>query len=170
MHWDHAGHWADFPAARFHMQEAEIAYCTGRCMCHEPLRRTYDVEQVTTAVRHVFADRVVFHSGSTEIAPGITLHLVGGHTGGLQILRLPTARGWVVLAGDAAHFWHNIRKRSPFVIVHSVEKMLDGWLLCEKLADGPDHIIPGHDPEVRRRFPKYPGDEETVQLHLPPAD
>ena len=86
------------------------------------------------------------------------------------MLRVPTARGWVVLASDAAHFWHNIRKRSPFVIVHSMEKMIEGWVLCEKLADGPDHIIPGHDPEVLRRFPKYAGDEETVQLHLPPAD
>jgi glyoxylase-like metal-dependent hydrolase (beta-lactamase superfamily II) len=169
MHWDHAGHWYEFPKARFHVQDQEIAYCTGRCMCHEPLRRTFDIEQVTTAVRHVFADRVQFHDGTSEIAPGITLHLVGGHTGGLQIMRVPTARGWVVLASDATHFWHNIRKRSPFVIVYDMGKLLEGYVLCERLADGPDHIIPGHDPEVLRRFPKVPGDAESAQLHLPPA-
>ena len=27
----------------------------------------------------------------------------------------------------------------------------------------------GHDPEVTRRFPKLPGDENTVLLHLPPT-
>jgi hypothetical protein len=169
MHWDHAGHWAEFPKARFHLQDAEMAYCTGRCMCHGPLRLPFDVEQVTTAVRHVFAERVKFHNGTVEIAPGVTLHLVGGHSGGLQVMRVPTARGAVVLASDAAHFWHNIRRRSPFILLHNLEKMIEGWIICEELADGPDHIIPGHDPEVMRRFPKLPGDAQTVQLHLPPV-
>jgi glyoxylase-like metal-dependent hydrolase (beta-lactamase superfamily II) len=170
MHWDHAAHWAEFPQATFHVQEAEMAYCTGRCMCHELLRGTYDIEHVTMAVRHVFMERVRFHQGTSEIAPGVTLHLVGGHSGGMQIVRVPTARGMVVLASDAAHFWQNIRKRSPFKILHNLEKMIEGWLLCEALADGPDHIIPGHDPEVLRRFPKAGSDENTVQLHLPPND
>lgn len=168
MHWDHAGHWAEFPAAKFHVQDSEISYCTGRCMGHELLRRPFDVEHVTMAVRYTFADRLIHHSGTAEIAPGITLHLVGGHSGGLQIMRVPTARGWVVLASDATHFWHNIRKRSPFVLVHNVEKLLDGWVTCEALADGPDHIIPGHDPEVLRRFPKVAGDADTVRVDLAP--
>jgi glyoxylase-like metal-dependent hydrolase (beta-lactamase superfamily II) len=170
MHWDHAGHWAEFPRATFHVQEAEMAYCTGRCMCHELLRRTYDIEQVTTAVRYVFAERVRFHQGVSEIAPGVTLHLVGGHSGGMQIVRVPTARGMVVLASDTTHFWHNIRKRSPFKLLHNLEKMIEAWLVCEALSDGPDHIIPGHDPEVLRRFPKVADDENTVQLHLVPKD
>ncbi len=169
MHWDHAGHWLEFPKARFHLQETEMAFCTGRCMCHEPLRRFFEVEHVQTAVAHVFAERVKFHDGEAEIAPGITLHLVGGHSGGLQIVRVPTARGMVVLASDAAHFWFNIRKRSPFVLVHNLEKMIEGWIRCEELSDGPDHIIPGHDPEVLARFPKVPGQPDTVQVHLPPT-
>ena len=170
MHWDHAGNWGAFPQALFHVQDAEMAYCTGRCMCHEPLRRVVDVEQVTTAVRHVFDERVKFHAGRAEIAPGITLHLVGGHSGGLQIMRIPTARGMVVLASDAAHFWYNIRKRSPFVLVHNLEKMMEGWRLCEELADGDDHVIPGHDPSVLQRFPRLSHDDDIVQLHLEPLN
>jgi len=169
MHWDHAGNWADFPKAKFHLQKEEMAYCTGSCMCHELLRRPFDVEHVTQAVRHVFAERVKFHAGQAEIAPGITLHLVGGHSGGLQIMRVPTARGSVVLASDATHFWANIRRRNPFTLLHNLERMIDGWITCEDLADGPDHIIPGHDPEVLRRFPAVPGDENTVRLDLPPS-
>ena len=168
MHWDHAGHWAEFPSATFHLQDAEMAYCTGRCMCHEILRRPFDVEHVTQAVRATFAAKVSYHAGTAEIAPGISLHLVGGHSGGLQIMRVPTARGWVVLASDATHFWYNIRNRSPFVLVHNVAALLDGYVTCETLADGPDHIIPGHDPEVLRRFPAVDGDPNTVRLDLPP--
>ncbi len=168
MHFDHAGNLGGFPNARFHLQDAEMQYCTGRCMCHEPLRRPFDVEHVMQAVQHVYTERMTFHSGTSELAPGITLHLVGGHSGGLQVMRVPTARGWVVLASDAAHFWYNIRRRSPFVLLHNLEKMLEGWVLCEKLADGPDHIIPGHDPEVTRRFPKHPLDRGAIMVDLPP--
>jgi glyoxylase-like metal-dependent hydrolase (beta-lactamase superfamily II) len=168
MHWDHAGNWAGFPKARFHLQEGEMAYCTGRCMCHEPMRRPFDVEHVTQAVRHVFAERVKFHAGTAEIAPGVTLHLVGGHSGGLQVVRVPTARGWVVLASDAAHYWANIRNRNPFPLLHNLERIIEGWVTCEELADGPDHVIPGHDPLVLQRFRAQPEQSGTVRVDLPP--
>lgn len=168
MHFDHAGNLDGFPNAKFHLQDEEMRYCTGRCMCHEPLRRPFDVEHVQQAVAKVYAERMVFHDGTSELAPGITLHLTGGHSGGLQVMRVPTARGWVVLASDAVHFWYNIRRRSPFILLHNLEKMLEGWVLCEKLADGPDHIIPGHDPEVTRRFPASPLDPGAIRVDLPP--
>jgi glyoxylase-like metal-dependent hydrolase (beta-lactamase superfamily II) len=51
MHFDHAGRIDLFPAATFHIQDAEMAYCTGRCMCHDVLRHPFDVAHVITAVR-----------------------------------------------------------------------------------------------------------------------
>ncbi len=114
LHWDHAGGMPDFPAATFHLQDAEMAFATGRCMCHRWLRFPMDVDDVTYAVRQVYAGRVRFHDGTATIAPGITLHLVGGHSGGMQIVRVPTVRGWVVLASDAVHFNANLRTENPF--------------------------------------------------------
>ena len=168
MHYDHSGNLDLFPRARFHIQDAEMAYCTGRCMCHQVLRLPVEPDDVVAAIRHVFADRMCFHDGTGRIAPGITVHLVGGHSGGLQVVRVPTARGWVVLASDATHFWANIRKRSPFKLVADVTRMLEGYRICEELADGPDHIIPGHDPAVLTRFPALPGEPDIVRLDLPP--
>ena len=75
-----------------------MAFCTGRCMCHRDVRRSFEAADVTAMVERVFQDRVQFHDGDGEIAPGITVHHVGGHTAGLQFLRVKTARGWVVLA------------------------------------------------------------------------
>jgi glyoxylase-like metal-dependent hydrolase (beta-lactamase superfamily II) len=112
---------------------------------------------------------MTFHDGTAEIAPGISVHLIGGHTGGLQIIRVPTARGWVVLAGDATHYWANIRTRNPFPLVVDVARMLEGYKIAESLADGPDHIIPGHDPLVLTRFPRVPGQTDIVRLDLSPA-
>ncbi len=168
LHYDHAGYMDAFPAATFHLQDAEMAFATGRCMCHRVLCIPMEVEDVLTAVRHVFAGRVRFHTGTATIAPGITLHLVGGHSGGLQVVRVPTARGHVVLASDAAHFWANIRTRNPFPLVVDVAAMAEGWRICEELSDGPDHIIPGHDPLVLSRFPTWPGQPDIALLHEPP--
>jgi glyoxylase-like metal-dependent hydrolase (beta-lactamase superfamily II) len=169
MHFDHAGRLDLFPRATFHIQDAEMAYCTGRCMCHSVLRLPFDVDDVIAAVRRVHAGSMQFHDGTAEIAPGITLHLIGGHSGGLQVVRVPTERGWVVLASDATHLWANIRTGNPFPIMADLTRMLEGYRIIESLADGPDHIIPGHDPLVRTRFPSIPGQPDIVRLDLPPT-
>lgn len=170
LHYDHAGNLGRFPQAMFHLQEAELAYATGKFMLHRPLRHAYAVEDVATMVKHVYSDRTVFHDGSSEVLPGITLHHVGGHTAGLQVVRVHTRRGWVVLASDASHYYDNLRLRSPFPIVHDVGAMLEGYRLLEALADGPDHIVPGHDPAVVARFPRVPGlDFDAVRLDPAPA-
>ena len=168
LHYDHAGNLDKFPKARFHVQDTEVAYATGRHMCHAPLRGAFDVEDVVAMVRRVYDGRVVFHNGDAELAPGIELHHLGGHTQGLQVVRVRTARGWVVLASDASHFYANMRGRRPFPIVFHLGDMLAGYERLEALADGPDHIIPGHDPEVLRRYP--PAGPDIVRLDLPPKE
>jgi glyoxylase-like metal-dependent hydrolase (beta-lactamase superfamily II) len=168
MHWDHAGGIDQFPAATFHVQDAEMAYCTGRCMCHAVMRQPFDAEHVVAAVRALYGQRMRFHDGTTELAPGISLHLIGGHSKGIQCIRVRTKRGWVVLAGDTTHLWANLRKRSPFPIVVDMEQMLSGFDTLESLADGPDHIIPGHDPLILKRFPREGGDPDIVRVDLEP--
>jgi len=168
MHWDHAGGIEYFPNATFHLQEEEMAFCTGRCMCSALIRRPFDVEHVSHALRALYADRLQFHAGTAQIAPGLSLHLIGGHTGGLQSVRVHTARGWVVLAGDASHLWKNIRSRNPFPVFVDLHRMIQGWKLIESLAAGPDHVIPGHDPLILTRFPQHEGHAEVVRLDLAP--
>src|SRR5712664_1576515 len=143
LHYDHAGNLDRFPGARFHLQEREMSYATGRCMCFGALRHPFSVEHVTLMVRHVFSERVTFHSGDGEVAPGVTLHRVGGHSDGLQVVRVETARGPVVLASDAAHYYANLQKRSPFPIVYNIGDMAIGWEIVERLAGHPDRFIPG---------------------------
>src|SRR5262249_31099659 len=38
MHYDHAGNEGLFPNATFHLQDREMAFCTGHAMCHPHLR------------------------------------------------------------------------------------------------------------------------------------
>ena len=168
MHYDHAGGIAAFPNARFHVQDDELSYCTGRAMTHGHLAAPFDAENVVQMVRRVFDGRVVFHRGAATLYPGITLHRLPGHTPGLQAVRVDTERGPVVLASDAAHFWANLEREAPFPILVDVPAYLDSLRALRALAPSLDHIIPGHDPAVLRRFPGVPGVVDVARLDLPP--
>lgn len=165
LHWDHAGSMGLFPRARFHVQEEELQFCTGAPMRHHYVRKTYEQQDVLKAVELLHEERLVIHRGAVNLAPGLSLHRVGGHTPGSQVVRVKTKRGFIVLASDSVHLWANIRQRSPFPIVHDVVQMLDAFEAIEELADGQDHVIPGHDPDVASRFPRWRDDPHTFCLH-----
>ena len=160
MHYDHAGALHRFPAATIHVQAAEMAFATGPCMCHEALAHPFTAEHVCEMVRRVYSGRVVFHEGDGAVAPGITVHRIGGHSRGLQAVGVETRVGPVVLASDAAHFYENAEGELPFPIVVDVEDMLRGFETIRRLAS-PGLMVPGHDPLVRARFPEGPAPHVT---------
>lgn len=151
-HYDHAGNTRKLARTTFHLQEREMSYATGREMRHAFCRHAYDADDVCDLVYANFQERVVLHDGAYELRPGITVHWVGGHTRGLQIVRVRTRRGWVVLASDASHYLENLRSRSPFPIVTDVGDMLRGYELIESLAESPDHVVAGHDPSTLQSY------------------
>jgi glyoxylase-like metal-dependent hydrolase (beta-lactamase superfamily II) len=170
LHYDHAGTLDAFPRARFHVQDAESAYATGRCMCHPFLRHPYDVENVVSFVRRLYAGRVAFHDGVSELDPGLTLHKAGGHSAGLQAVRVWTQRGWVVVASDVTHLYANMQRGLPFPAVYNAADMLEGFKLIGRLAESPEHAVPGHDPLVMKFYPPLSPELETiaVRLDVPP--
>lgn len=171
LHYDHAGGLNDFANARFHLQDREASYATGRCMCHDYLRHPFDVEDVVSYVRHLYAGRISFHDPVSELAPGLTLHRVGGHSAGLQVVRVFTKRGWVVVASDASHLYANMEGGKPFPAVYNVGELLEGYKTIYRLAESPDHVIPGHDPLVMKLYPQVSDDLNgiAVRLDVPPA-
>jgi glyoxylase-like metal-dependent hydrolase (beta-lactamase superfamily II) len=154
LHYDHAGTLDAFPKARFHLQAAEMAYATGPCMCHPHIQFPFTADHVCAMVRHVYSGRVEFHDGDAEVAPGITVHRTGGHSRGLQCVRVATATGPVVLASDASHFYENFEKGKVFPITVDIADVLAGYKRLLKLAASPRHVVPGHDPLVLQRYPE----------------
>ena len=157
LHWDHAGNYDLFPNARYHVQDTEMAYATGRCMCHQMLRIPFSESDVLAMVRKVFAYRVDFHDGTEELAPGITVHKVGGHSKGLQCVRVKTKRGYVVVASDSCHLYSHLDEGRVFPITYSVGDTLEGYRTLKKLASSRHHIVPGHDPDVAKIYPGAKG-------------
>lgn len=170
LHYDHAGCLDGFPRACFHVQDNEVSHATGRCMCHHFLRAPYEADDIAGFVRHLYADRVNFHDGVTELADGFSLHRVGGHSPGLQVARVWTKRGWVVIASDASHFYDNMRKGLVFPAVYNIGDLMEGYRTLRRLADSDDHIIPGHDPMVMTLYPPPSPelDGKAVRLDVAP--
>ena len=166
LHYDHVGGWAHFPAARFHLQEKEMAYATGRHMARPAVSAAFTPAHVAALVHQVFAQRVVFHDGDVTLAPGLSLHLLGGHTAGTQVVRVRTAGGWVVLASDASHDYENMEAGRPFPVVHDVGDMLDGYDRLVALAAERSAIVPGHDPLVLERYPAAGPGLEGIAVRL----
>lgn len=166
LHYDHIGTWDDFPRARLHLQEREMHFATGPHMCRPLVRHSFTIEHIEGVVRALYDGRMNFIHGEAEIAPGISLHHVGGHTAGLQVARVWTRRGWLVLASDASHFYENFERVAPYKTVFHVGDMLAGYGKLRELADAPDAIIPGHDPLVMQRYRAPSRELEGIVVRL----
>ena len=145
---------AAFPNARFHLQAAEMAYATGPCMCHDHLRYPFTADHVCEMVRNVYSGRVMFHDGDGEVAPGVTVHKIGGHSRGLQCVRVMTAtrpgrarlRQLALLRefreGQGLPDHHRHRRRA-----RRLRRGSRRWPPRRGMS------CPGHDPLVLQRYP-----------------
>ena len=166
LHYDHAGTLNAFPNAMFHLQPTEMAYATGPCMCHDHLRAPFTADHICDMVRKIYSGKVIFHDGDAQVAPGVTVHAIGGHSLGLQSVRVKTANGHLVVASDASHFYENFLTGKVFPIVVDVAQKLDGFETIKQLASSIDLVVPGHDPLVCDLFPKIAGADETGVFRL----
>jgi len=170
LHYDHAGTLGDFPEACFHLQVDEARHATGPCMCDPQARHAFDVENIVDYVRNLYAGRIKFHQGDQELTPGLSLHAVPGHSAGLQVVRVLTRRGFVVIASDATHFYANMAQDNPFPVLYDEAALKRGYARLIELAPSLDHIVPGHDPAVMRAYPPphVALRGKAVQLDVPP--
>src|SRR6266404_5060769 len=109
--------------------------------------------------------------GRTEPNVADIVHWIGGRfDNGDPSARLgdvfDPARGEVVLASDASHFYANMEQSRPFPIVWSLADMLAGYDRLRSLAASPGHIIPGHDPLVLERYPAPTKELQGIVVRL----
>lgn len=165
LHYDHAGNLDAFPNARFHIQDREMAYGTGRCMCHARMRKPFAVENIVDAVRMLFAGRLCFHDGDAVLADGLSLHLIGGHSRGLQVVRIARPEGVVVVASDALHFAAYLKSSDAFPLFADYPDVLEGYRKLHALAGPGGLIVPGHDPQVLLDYaPENPAHPHTLRI------
>lgn len=168
LHYDHTGHIADYPRARVVLQRREWEFWTGP-LSERGVYAHFRPEADLALLRRLVDDgRVDLVDGDTGIGPGMTAHLVGGHTAGTQVMRVATEDGPVVLASDASHFYANVEEDRPYGAVHHLDEMYAAFDALRMLA-GPDGVVvPGHDPRVRDRHETL-ADDRIVRLRVRPG-
>jgi glyoxylase-like metal-dependent hydrolase (beta-lactamase superfamily II) len=158
LHYDHwAGH-SLFPAAEFWVQQEEVSFWTGPYARYDGFRSAMNVGSIGDLVTLNYGKRMRIIDGDREVLPGLRVHRVGGHTAGLQIVTVDTARGRVVLTSDASHFYRNVEGRQPVQIITNLPEMYAAFETIDALAGSERLVVAGHDPQVADRFkPLEPG-------------
>lgn len=153
LHFDHTGHVDSFPNARIVVQEREMRFWLGPDAQRGEYPELASARDLSVLVAANLEGRLQWVDGDAELVPGISVHLVQGHTPGTQVVRVSTARGPVVLAADASHFYANYEQNKPYAIVHTLPLMYAAFERLRELAGPEQVIVPGHDPLVIDRFP-----------------
>ncbi len=112
------------------------------------------------------AGRLRIIEGDLELAPGINLYLIPGHSPGQMAMTVNTEYGQVTLSGDVIFTYENLEYGVPGAIGMSPEVQLQGQQrLKEILGTSTDLLVPMHDLEVYQRFPQIT--DRIVQIKHP---
>ena len=163
LHFDHCANTELFPTARFILQRREWEYA------HQPIpsqREIYVPELIDIVGEH----DLVLVEDSYEVADGVAVHMVPGHTAGQQAVSVSTAAGTYVLAGDLLNTFFSINPAIHELIdltgkriskpvlpeqdfyppdIHT--DLNDFYASANKLltiSGSRDRIIPSHDPSL----------------------
>ena len=152
-HYDHIGNLRMFPRAEIVMARAELDFWLGPFAERAQFKHSIeleDLEYLRTAARR---GNVTTFSDDLQIAPGIQIVRVGGHTPGQSIVTVETEEGQVVLASDAIHYYEEYERDTPFMFVNDVREMYNGFDTIRKLMESTGrHLVTGHDPSTLARF------------------
>ena len=157
-HFDHVGHLGLFPNAVVHAGAAEHEHWFG------VLRdRGLDGEFVNpdhlAEIERVERDgRLRLIDAPTEVAEGITVHVVSGHCPGQLLAVIDGQQRRLILASDVAHYFEQIEHGWIFFVFSDIDEMSRSFHTLRTLAEREGAtVVPGHDPRVRDRYPAMPG-------------
>jgi glyoxylase-like metal-dependent hydrolase (beta-lactamase superfamily II) len=162
MHWDHVGNIAGylraFPKAKFYVQKREFDFCVKNPVCQrKPLVVVFDPTANKIVGDLERSDRLVIVDGDVNLAPGIDLLLAPGHTLGLQVVRVNTAKGPAVVGSDCAHVFRGYREDNPSVFIMDMPAWIQSFDKVKSKA-AIDLIFPGHDVLMHQGYPKVAED------------
>lgn len=156
LHWDHFDLEGMFPKAAFWVQRREVDFWHGIGGQDPWIRRLlsdcYDQDLKSLQA----SGRLHVLEGHYDFADGVRLEWVGGHSPGMQIVVVQTAKGPFVIANDALTTYRNLRDWAPPAIhLNSIAECLAAMGRITQLSGGDEsRICPGHDGEVWKKFPE----------------
>lgn len=153
-HWDHTGNIGLFPNAQILMSRTEFAFI-GSALARRPmLANVLDEDDNRLILQLAAQGRVTFLGPADRSIEGVVLRELPGHAPGQLAVIVERSGGNVILSSDVAHYYEELARDRPFIIVTDLMAMYRSLEILRDLAAQPGAVVvPGHDPEVMRRFP-----------------
>jgi N-acyl homoserine lactone hydrolase len=147
LHWDHCGNNHLFPNARFVVQKPELLYAV------DPVAPTRTAFENTDRISPPWAsvlNRFSTVVGDVEIAPGVEVIALPGHTPGSQGVLVTSGSDRFLLAGDTCDAQINWEgdDRLEHIPSGSFTNLIDYMDSFAKMDTLHAQVIPSHDPQV----------------------
>ncbi len=137
LHWDHSAGNDLFPRAKVIVQEEELKYA------RSPLPAN-----AHGFIKHI-VDKVEYSviSGDQEIADGVRVILIPGHTYGMQGVLVEGSQKRYFIAGDTFGLFRNLESDPPLISGIYVD-MRKYYESLKKISRLSAFVLPGHDLKV----------------------
>lgn len=169
-HYDHIGGLPAFDAAEVIMTRSEYDFWTGPMGGRGQFAHSVEASEISHLRELRDSGRLTLAGRSCQVAPGIELTQVGGHTPGQAIVTVATGTGPVILASDAVHYYEELERDRPFAIVSNLADMYSAFDQIREMGAEPGaRIVAGHDPLVAERFCARAGSDDLILLSPPPG-
>ena len=158
-HYDHIGNLSHFNESQVVVARAEAEFWARPHARHALFRHAVEESELQALADVIGEGRAVLFEDHYDVAPGIQVLRVGGHTPGQSVVVVQTAAGPVVLASDAVHYYEEMQRDMPFSSVASLVDMYAAFAeLKAMLSDGrAAQVVSGHDPATLDLYPQVPG-------------
>jgi glyoxylase-like metal-dependent hydrolase (beta-lactamase superfamily II) len=152
LHWDHTGNLDLFPNAELVVTSRELDFWTSAVASRHHFAELVVPRELDVIVRAEKEGRVRRVESDGELVPGVHGVIAGGHSPAQLVLRVDTAGGSVVLAGDVIHYYEELELDRPFDVLVDLADCYRAFdVLRDQTANG-ERLVAGHDPEVMNRF------------------
>lgn len=167
LHYDHTGNLPAFPGAELIVPRRELEFWTSPMAQRFQFASSAETSEIDYVRRAAAAGRVRLIDGTEEILAGVTAIVVGGHSPGQQVTVVTGQGGPIVLTSDAAHFYEELERDRPFAVIADLGQCYAAFDLIKGLAAQPGAVlVPGHDPQVMRRFAAPDREAEGLAVSL----
>lgn len=153
-HYDHIGNIRHFPSSELVISAAEHAFWGSKHWLRQQFHHSVEESELSELAAADRQGRVTTFTERYNVAPGIDVIEIGGHTPGQSVVKVDTAEGVVLLASDAIHYYEEYERDMPFAFLSS---LLDTYIGFDRIRDMVEsgevsHVIPGHDPATLERL------------------
>jgi len=150
LHYDHASNVHLFPNARIVVNRRGWIATVAPKYPHMVPHPLFPHDSMAYLIHEARERLILAEESDGEIAPGISVFYVGGHTMCCQAIKVNTKQGTAIFPSDTIFYYGNLEQNHPIGLNINLIECYDCMARVRKEAD---IFIPAHDPKLLERFP-----------------